>query len=270
MSPSNQPRPQTKSERRAAAREQARALREAQERRERRNRLLLVGAIVGIVAIVVVAVVVILGQSGRSALADVDSPAGSTEAGGIRVGAEGVGATNEGAPVVQVYSDFMCPFCGMFEQINAPVLEELSEAGLATVDYHPVAFLDDRSLGTEYSTRAAQAAAVVADGAPEQFSAFWFALFAVMPEQNTPGLSDEEIAQVAREAGVPEDVIEAIGDDQFRPWVRAATEQATRDLPRPATPSVLIDGEPWQGDWQDPANLRAAVVGDQPEETPAG
>jgi protein-disulfide isomerase len=62
---------------------------------------------------------------------------------------------------------------------------------------HSVSILDRLSDGSEYSTRAASASAWVADRAPEQFSAFHESLFADQPEENTPGLSDEQIAQVA-------------------------------------------------------------------------
>lgn len=260
MSPSDTPR-QTKAERRDAAREEARRLKEEQARRERRNRLLLVSGLVALVALVVVAVVAIIGSGGTKSLADVESPAGSDASGGIVTGADGVGSTNDGAPTVQVYSDFLCPFCALFEGVNGPVLAAAAADGRATVIYHPVAFLDRLSEGTAYSTRAAQAAAVVADAAPEQFVAFQEALFANQPEENTPGLTDEQIAQIAVDAGVPQDVADTFVDGRFTDWVTAATAQASADLDRPATPTVLIDGEVWAGDWQDPAALEDAIGG---------
>lgn len=251
----------SKAERREAAREEARLLREAQVRRERRNRTILVGALVGFIALAVVAVVVIIAQGSRSPLADVDSPAGANEAGGIEVGAAGVGAPNEGATVVQVYSDFICPYCALFETTNGATLEELAASGEATVAYHPVAFLDQYSNGTQYSTRAVHAVAVVADAAPDQFVAFNRALFENQPAENTDGLSDEEIAQIAMGVGVPQDVVDTFTDGVFSEWVTAATDQAARDLARPATPTILIDGEVFSGDWTDPAVFRAAVTG---------
>jgi protein-disulfide isomerase len=261
MSTSNTPRP-TKAERREAAREQARLLREAQARRERRNRLLLIGGLVAGVALIVVAVFAIIGAGSVSSLEDVDRPAGSDLSGGIVTGAEGVGSENAGAPEVRVYSDFMCPFCANFEELNGPMLDEIATAGEATVIYHPVAFLDRFSQGTEYSTRAAQAVAVVADAAPEQFVAFQAALFAGQPAENTPGLSDDEIGQIALQAGVPQEVVDTLADGRFTEWVGAATNQASLDLERAATPTVLIDGQAWEGDWRSTDALRAAIVGE--------
>src|SRR5665647_3265056 len=110
-------------------------------------------------------------------LSDVaDGPRGSTGSGGIPVGPEGVaGAVHGAAPgavVVSVYVDYMCPYCGQFEQVNGPILDQLRGEGTIVVEYHPVSILDEASLGTAYSTRAAAAAALVADQAPEAFVAF--------------------------------------------------------------------------------------------------
>lgn len=260
MAPSNTPRP-TNAERRATAREQARQMREAQAKKEKRNRQILVVVLVVVMAVVAVAVTVIIGQAGRSQLDSVTSPAGADDAGGIVVGADGVGVANADAPVVRIYSDFMCPFCAQFEIVNGPVFDEVRLDGDATVVYHPVAFLNRFSMGTLYSTRSAQAVAAVAEDAPEQFVEFWNALFLAQPAENTPGLSDEQIAQIAVGVGVPQEVADTFTEGRFNDWVDAASEQATRDLPRPATPTVVIEGEVWEGDWRDPENLRAAILG---------
>lgn len=282
MPTSNTPRP-TKAERREAAREEARRLREEQAKREKRNRIILIGTLVGVLALIVVAAVVIIGQSQKSALEDVASPAGANASGGIVVGAGGVGSANDGAPTVQVYSDFMCPFCGQFELTNGAMLEELAADGEATVAYHPVAFLDRFSNGTNYSTRAAQAVAVVADQAPEQFTAFYRALFESQPAENTEGLSDDEIAAIAVASGVPQEVADTFVDGTFTAWVEAASNQATQDLEQPATPTIIIDGEVYRDDWRDTEALRVAIVGEdaataeptdaataEPTATPAG
>lgn len=266
MPTSNTPRA-TKAERREAAREEARRLKEEQAKREKRNRIILIGTLVGVLALIVVAAVVIIGQSQKSALEDVASPAGANEAGGIVVGADGVGSANDGAPAVQVYSDFMCPYCGQFELTNGAMLDELAAGGEATVVYHPVAFLDRFSNGTNYSTRAAQAVAVVADQAPEQFTAFYRALFENQPAENTPGLSDDEIAAIAVGVGVPQEVADSFVDGTFTDWVAAASNQATEDLEQPATPTIIIDGEVYTGDWRNTDDLRAAIVGEETSTT---
>jgi len=205
-------------------------------------------------------------------LSDVaDGPQGSTESGAIPVGPEGVAGTVDGAAsdavVVSVYVDYMCPYCGQFEAVNGPTLDQLRGDGTIIVEYHPVSILDEASLGTAYSTRAAAAAALVADQAPEAFVAFNTALFATQPAENTAGLTDPEIATLARGAGVPEGVASTIesgaylaGPGSFVDWVGAATDRAAQDLGRLATPTVLIDGAPLNTDWAVPGALAQAIA----------
>jgi len=205
-------------------------------------------------------------------LSDVaDGPQGSTGSGAIPVGPEGVAGTVDGAApdavVVSVYADYMCPYCGQFEQVNGPTLDQLRQDGTIVVEYHPVAILDEASLGTAYSTRAAAAAALVADQAPAAFVAFNTALFATQPAENTAGQTDAEIAALARGAGVPEAVASTIesgaylaGPGSFVNWVGAATDRAAQDLGRLATPTVLIDGELLTVDWTVPGALAQAIA----------
>ncbi|GGC05278.1 DsbA family protein [Cellulomonas carbonis] len=284
---SSSPRP-SKADRRDEARAAALALRAQQEREARRQRTILLSLIgVGLVAVVAV-VVWILGQATPTTtvdipdadlseveepLAEVTAPAGATDDGGILVGAEGVLADGEApddAVVVDVYADFMCPFCGLFEETNGATLDELRESGDVVVAYHPVAILDRFASGTKYSTRSSAALALVADQAPEQFVDLNTILFANQPAEGSEGLSDAEMAELAREVGVPDDVATAIedgsyltGDGSFVPWVQAATEQASRDLPRLATPTVLVDGQDLSEDlgvdWRIEGALAAAV-----------
>lgn len=207
--------------------------------------------------------------------AGVTAPRGATPDGAIVVGAQGVAGSTEGADAdavtVKVYSDFLCPFCQMFEETNGPVLADLREAGDVVTEYHLVSILDRAAAGSQYSTRAAAASAYVADRAPEAFVDFMDALFVNQPGEGGAGLTDAQIAEIARSVGVPDDVAAGLedssytqGEDSFVPWVAAATEQASRDLPRLATPAVLLDGQDIGPDglgvdWRVPGALAAAV-----------
>jgi len=249
----------SKAQRREEARLAAQRIKEEQERKARRQRnLAIVLAVVGAILVGGTAWMIIA-ESRQPVLADIElRPEGSTLSGGIPVGPDGVAGVTEGAAddavTVAVYSDFMCPICSQFEQINGETLAELRESGDIVLEYHPVTILDRTSQGTAFSTRSATAAAFVASEAPEEFVAFVDAMFANQPEEGTPGLSDAEIADVAREAGVPEDVAAQIessaylgsgADDPetFGPWVNAATSQASKDLGRLGTPTITLDGE---------------------------
>jgi protein-disulfide isomerase len=274
---SNEPR-QTKSERRDAARAEALALREAQAKRDKRNRAITIGALVGGLAVLLGAFlwVFIPAMNQKETqktepLSGVTAPATARDDGGITIGQDGVaGTTTEGAVEVGVYFDYMCPVCGQFEDINAASIDELREAGDITLVQYPVSILDRASAGTQFSTRSAAIAGYVAEHAPEQFNAFNEAMFASQPGEGSTGLSDQQIADIAKSAGVPADVVDQIaaGDalKEFGKWAEGATSLATQnpDLANPqtgtfGTPTITIDGKRWDGNWTDPAELKKAV-----------
>ena len=274
---------QTKNERRDAAREQARALREQQLKRDRRNRVLGISMLsVAVLALVGVGAWLFLqnGSSSDEALPDYpdtplsevsDVPSTALPEGGIPVSATGVGGTvDDSTTRVDVYLDYMCPACGAFEEANGDNLISLAADGSATVVYHPIAILNRFSNGTGYSTRAASAAALVADEAPDQFAAFSEQLFAEQPDEGTNGLTNAEVADIARAAGVPDAVADTIADgtavDRFGQWVTSATNEVTAnpDLVNEqsgsfGTPTITIDGVIWTENWTDPNALLQAV-----------
>src|SRR5690606_36334013 len=105
---------------------------------------------------------------------------------------------------------------------------------------HPISILDHYSQGSKFSTRAANAAATVADAAPEQVVPFLSAMYENQPSEGTTGLSDEQIAQIAIDVGVPEDVAGTFADGRFTKWVIAATDKSSQDGV-PGTPAVMVD-----------------------------
>ena len=248
---------------------------------QRRARVTLVSVLAGLVLLLLVGVAAFLavGSGAPSAEPVGQGVAGAPEGSGQDAVAPGTatpehgllaGAGDESAPVtVEVYVDYMCPVCGRFEAVNGESLTKLREAGSVRVVFHPIAILDRYSQGTAYSTRAASSAALVADRAPDTFQAFHAGLLAHQPQEGTAGLSDAQIADVARAAGVPADVVAELADGgaaEFAPWVAAATQAATSDpaLAGPqgfGTPTIVIDGERWTGDWSDAQALAQAIEG---------
>lgn len=298
--PTNEPRP-TKAVRRDEARAKAAQMRAEQERKAKRNRMLAIGGLVVAVLALGAVVFFIVNQSKERAeaygsvtygkgeeglvapaLADVQAPAPANDEGGIPVSSAGVGEQGDDDTVLSIYFDFMCPVCGQFEQANGEDVKALTETDGVTVAFHPLAFLDRYSQGTFYSTRAANAYAVVADQSPEHLVDFMSALYAedTQPAEGSSGLTDAEIAEIAQGVGVPADVtgkftstvtgtyeVEADGETTekdgewrtFAPWVQAAYASASEQFPDLGTPYILIDGVKWEGNWQQPGALRAAV-----------
>jgi protein-disulfide isomerase len=229
-----------------AAAAEARAKAQAQMRtQERRTMVIIVAVVVSVVVLFGAVVMFIMNQSSGTDLIEGGDgvPASSTASGGFPVGQTGVvgDAVLEDAPTVAVYLDFLCGACAQFEALVGPELDAMREEGLITVEYHPVAILD-RGSPTQYSTRAASAAATVADGSPEHFHAFAYLLFQNQPGQGMNHWTDAELADLAREAGVPDEVAATIPDGQFRQWVTSATQRASVDGMQ-GTPTVSVNGE---------------------------
>ncbi len=219
-----------------AASERAAAIRQQQERRERRRRSLVVTA-VGVGVLVIVLVIGYVVQSGR------DTTGGSAT---TPTGAHGyvVPAGSASAPVkVAVYEDFMCPFCGQFEAASRAGLQKDVDAGKVQMQYHVLSFLDGSS-STNYSSRAANALAVVLDSSgPVVAKKFHDLLFENQPAEGSAGLSDSKLTALAVQAGATESAVApGIKDRAFQRWVANVNDQASKDGVN-STPTVFVNGK---------------------------
>ncbi|MGW4668201.1 DsbA family protein [Streptosporangium sandarakinum] len=159
-------------------------------------------------------------------------PAGaSADGAGIVVGA--------GPVTVDVYVDFLCPFCRRFEESAGPTLERLTADGAVSVVYHPMGFLDWLS-PDRYSSRAAAASGCAADAG--RFTEYARMLFRWQPAEGGPGLSDEELVEAGGAAGVVDGSFgECVRAGVHLGWVGFVTAMAGRAGVE-ATPSVLVEG----------------------------
>ena len=159
-------------------------------------------------------------------------PAGATPAGdGVVIG--------DGPVRVDAFIDFLCPYCRRFELSAGPTLAGLVAGRRASVAYHPMNFLDEAST-TNYSTRAAAASGCAADLG--RFPEYAHALFVRQPPEGGPGLSDAELADLGRDAGLAGPAFAAcLSGAPYRDWPPYVTARATAAGVR-ATPTVLVAG----------------------------
>ena len=254
----------SKNQRREAAREKARELRDQQRKKEKRNRLFLQGGIgLGIIAI---AVIVFFSIS-----SSITPPAAgplNMRSDGIVIGKDlkadrTAAIPANGKPIatvrdkkssvvsIRIYIDYFCPVCNAFETANKAQLTSWLTKGAVTLEIHPISILDRSSLGTAYSTRAANAAACVANYSPDDFWAFTEAMYAKQPKELTVGLTDAQILAVIKDAKVHNisQITPCVNNQKFKAWVGAATTRAL-DGPLPdstaktvgGTPTVIVDG----------------------------
>lgn len=292
MSPANENR-KSKAERTAEAREKARQIREAQLKKDKRTKQLIGwGIVVAVVAILaVVALVVTSNIRNNAPVADqgpvpananvnggvtllANSEVAPTEAGTVdaasvpeppktppaEIAAPGAEAES-GKPVkVVIYIDFICPVCKNFEEQFNEQLTSLRNEGKISVEYRPLGFLDNRS-STNYSSRAANAAACVVNGSPEKYADFVNALFADQPAEGTAGISDDDLKKMATEVGAAS-IDSCVEDKTYRPYVKYSTKLAA-SIGVTGTPTVLVDGKQWgKGDSAQtpfPEFLKAAI-----------
>ncbi|MDR1118504.1 MAG: thioredoxin domain-containing protein [Bifidobacteriaceae bacterium] len=232
-------------EMRQAARQEAERLKAEQAAKARRRTIIWTS--IGLAVAVVAAVVVILAlqSTNQQSYGSVAKPLGAEDSGSIAVGQDlkpgGAPASGSDVVVVRVYSDYMCPGCASVERRLGGKLEDLAAAGEIKLELQSVSFLDRLSQGTEYSTRAANASATIAALAPEQYLAFHSKLYEteIQPAENSEGLSDERLIELAQEVGVPEDVTSQFADRKYADWVEYATSKAQAQ-PVETTPSIWI------------------------------
>lgn len=252
------------SETREAARERARELRAEHRKRDRRRRLGVgLGIVGGVLAIGAIVTVVILTSTPRATRGPLNMLSDGIKIGESFTAVETSGVGVDQTPVasdvnpadvvdIKIYYDYLCPQCGVFQERNGTQLRDWIGAGAVTVEYHPIALFTGKSQGTQYSLRAANAAACVAEYSPNDFFVFHESLFADQPEENTPGFTDEELIALTVDAGVsePRKVADCIQTKRFRSWVTQATQRAVQG-PLPgtkvasieSTPTIIVNGE---------------------------
>ncbi len=229
---------------------------------------LLIGAVIAAVAAIAVVVVWIVNagpereRSGPEQIAGAAAPPSALpEGGGIAVHHDRAAAD---VPTVDVYEDFQCPGCGVFEEVSGSTLTQLAEDGEIELTYHILSFLDS-TMGNDSSTRAANAA-LCADTVG-RFVEYHDTVFANQPEGEGDGWSDEQLSAFAEQAGISgadlEEFRTCTTQGRFNDYVQnMQTESEQAGIP--STPTVLVDGaalseEQVRATQQDPTALSRII-----------
>jgi protein-disulfide isomerase len=252
---SNTPRP-TRSEQREAARAKAKAMREQQKKGDKRNRILIQ---IGIVTSVLVASGAIAFAVFSASTQSQAVPVNATFNDGVKVGSGLKVYTPEFTPPmtqtnpveIKIYIDYQCPICAIFELPNSEQLENWVSTGAATMEIHPLSFLDGRGSPNAFSSRAANASLCVADYSPDNFFAYNTRLFQSQPAEGASGPENSELIAFAQEVGVTntEEVSDCINSKMFGSFIKDATERALSE-PIPGTqqsvtgtPAIFVNGQ---------------------------
>ncbi len=252
-------------------------MREKQRAAEKRRRFFIQGGIgVAIIAIAVIVTLVIVQNNANNVVAasqaggpknmisdgilfhGVDGKATAVETAAIKKGGKPV-ATDESklkktANIVE-YIDLQCPYCQEFIETNLANEDKWVAAGKATLEIHPISFLDESSLGNRYSSRAANAVACVAAYDPNSVLGVLKVMYKDQPAEDTDGATNAKILSMLSAGGVSnKKVTGCVNGESYKSWVTAATARAnvsvfggssTNNLI--STPTVIVNGQKYTG-----------------------
>jgi protein-disulfide isomerase len=280
----------TRKQRRDVAREAARLEREKQKKRDALRRTLARGGVtlailgvLGVVALVIVTAVQPPGPGPANMLSDgivLTSTDGTVitavKTDALLADAEPVATDQEtlGTDInIVIYVDYFCPLCKLFEDTNGNQIQTLVEEGTASLEVHPISILDNASEGTRYSSRAANAAACVANSNPGSFFHANSLLFTRQPAEGLVSLTDDELIGIFISAGVLTDKLSAcIKAETFKSWVTEATARALAGpLPNSnvenvkGTPTIIVNGVKYEGRLDDPLAFGDFVIDQLPD-----
>jgi len=216
----------------------AAAVRAQQASAERRRRLYIGGAVLFLI------------QSQRDTTGETaQAPVASDTAvagGDLRVAAAetyGLGVGDPEAKVkVEIFEDFLCPFCQQYESASRARLRQDAADGKVYVVYRPIAFLN------EYSARSLNAFAVVLNTAgPEVALRFHDLLYDHQPSETGEMPSNEWLVEQAVAAGATKaEVADGIDNMTYEQWLLNGADDASKRKVT-GTPTVFLDGTPLTG-----------------------
>lgn len=162
---------------------------------------------------------------------------------------------------IVLYLDYASPKTIAFYKANGTAMEQYLAAGYITLEIHPVS--TSTTAKNDYSKRAANALACVANSEPGNFLAVNDALLAAGSSKKETTLSTAKIQALVTKAGVTNtDVTACINGFKYANWVTAATHRATHGgllnsskKSLTTVPLVLVDKTPYTGKLTDPTAL---------------
>jgi protein-disulfide isomerase len=206
------------------------------------NRIV-VATVVAVLAIAaVVAGVIIADQNKKSDLAVGGSsvPAGAAAMGsGLVVNP----SAPSDVPTLDLWADFQCPACKSFEDSFGGQLDEMAKNNEVKLVVHVLSFLDE-NLGNDASNRAANAAFCAAD--QEAFFPYYRGVYAIQPEREGDGYTDEQLRQVAEASGITGAGLQTwqtcYDAREHNQYVESVQTQSAKDGVN-GTPTLKLNGE---------------------------
>jgi protein-disulfide isomerase len=155
------------------------------------------------------------------------------------------------APIdVDVYEDFLCPLCKLFESAHDEKIQQALNAGRITVRYHVINLLEDRSIPPGYSLEAANAGLCAVESGV--YPSYHASLYGTQPEEGTPGYTIDRLVELGRalnaQGAFERCVRSGLHNAQVKDQLAAAKDnhklwQQTSSGLRFGTPTVLVNNQ---------------------------
>lgn len=149
----------------------------------------------------------------------------------------------EDAPVVDVYEDFRCPACKMFEQATGETITQLAEDGKIRLRVHLKTIIDGMTGGSSSAVAASSAVCALDQGVWTEYHS---ALFALQPASETrEGFPEGAYTEAAKQAGLSGEALEEFqqctDEGTYVDYVRSV-EEASAEAGILGTPTIEVDG----------------------------
>jgi protein-disulfide isomerase len=250
----------TKKQKREASREENRKKREEAVIAKKRNRLFsILGTALAIVTVSSITVVAVMNQP--KPVVQVNPVNMKSDAvvydGGTLLHTPAIPKNGKPTPIaltnkkveVEIYYDYLCPYCHQFETVNRSVISKYMTNPNFTFAFHPLAFLG------EYSMVAANATACIAAKKPEDWWQANSLLYDNQPDEAAAkGFSHKQNVDTVKATlasmNLPKDIVKCIEDTPYGKWSVDATNRMLKgpvpnsDLANiSGTPTILVDGK---------------------------
>lgn len=179
------------------------------------------------------------------------------------------GSATASTMLIRLYVNYAAPSAATFERANSAQIATWVATGAATLEVFPLVVSAGANDPSQYSLRAANAAACVAEFAPARFYDFSSRLMLAAPQQGQEMPSDQRLLQLAAASGVGNTsaMKSCVAVQRFERWLSdAATAALAGPLPNAdiqaidpdQTPSVIVGGKHYP--WSDPSDASALAL----------
>jgi protein-disulfide isomerase len=216
---------ETKSEKRIQAAAARKAAANLESRRRRTTRMITVGSIV-----LVVVVGVVFSLISNKANSNVSSPPSAVAANG-----SGLTFNASAKPVIDVWEDFQCPACGLFEKANGQYLHDVVTQGKAKVVFHILSFLGPESIILANASGCADASG--------KFLTLHSYLYAHQATENSGYWGISTATAAGKAAGITDSAYaKCVNDGTYSKWVQNV-EASGSAANINQTPTILVNGK---------------------------